>query len=144
MKRSFGGEGEDGGFTLVELIVFIVIIASSIAAIVPLYTEVLIGQQQTREQIQAKFLATELFEQIRGECQIKHTTFANLKLLSAATDLTGFQRSMTITDDPTDSYCVNIVISVANSSGAVIYLLPAQQICADHLPITGSLKSCQK
>ncbi|MBF0125315.1 MAG: hypothetical protein HQL60_08260 [Magnetococcales bacterium] len=121
-----------------------VIIATSIAAIVPLYTQVVIGQKSTREQVQAKFLATELFEQIRGECQVKHSTLAAVKLLVADTDLPNFQRTMTITDDAADPFCINVVIQVNTSDGSTQYRLPAQQICADRPPITGSLRSCQQ
>ncbi|MBF0136339.1 MAG: prepilin-type N-terminal cleavage/methylation domain-containing protein [Magnetococcales bacterium] len=55
------------GFTLIELIVFIVVVAVVMAGIVPLYLQVTLGSKNTREMLQAQYLAQERIEQMEAE-----------------------------------------------------------------------------
>ncbi|MBF0425033.1 MAG: type II secretion system protein [Magnetococcales bacterium] len=56
-----------GGFTLIELIVFILVVAIAMLAIVPLYLQVAVGAKSTREMLQGQYLAQERLEQMVAE-----------------------------------------------------------------------------
>ncbi|MBF0175464.1 MAG: prepilin-type N-terminal cleavage/methylation domain-containing protein [Magnetococcales bacterium] len=55
------------GFTLIELIVFIVVVALGLLAVVPLYLQITVGAKSSREMLQAQYLAQERLEQMLAE-----------------------------------------------------------------------------
>ncbi|MBF0369667.1 MAG: type II secretion system protein [Magnetococcales bacterium] len=59
--------GRETGFTLIELVLFLVVIAIAIGGILPLFLQVLSGINVFREQVQADFLAREILEEIQAQ-----------------------------------------------------------------------------
>ncbi|MBF0152493.1 MAG: type II secretion system protein [Magnetococcales bacterium] len=57
----------DSGFTLIELIVFIVVVSIALLAVVPLYFQVATGAKFAREMMQAQYLAQERLEEMISE-----------------------------------------------------------------------------
>jgi len=88
------------GFTLIELILFIVVMSIVVAGLVPMYTETLKGQNAIREQTQAAGVFMELRETVLGDCrvngliEINSTTYPSTPVVVPMGPIT-FQRIIT-------------------------------------------------
>ncbi|MBF0309083.1 MAG: prepilin-type N-terminal cleavage/methylation domain-containing protein [Magnetococcales bacterium] len=69
---------ERGGFSLIELIIFLVVVSVAFAGLVPLYSSVL-RSSFLRESVQGRFLADQVLEQMRAEVgELGSTGFDNI------------------------------------------------------------------
>ncbi|MBF0368171.1 MAG: prepilin-type N-terminal cleavage/methylation domain-containing protein [Magnetococcales bacterium] len=127
------------GFSLIELIIFIVIISITIAGVVPMFMEAL-SSSFVRENIQARFLAQEVLEEIYGDVnengsagfdRINSTNYpgdldldigANINFDRLITLGEGTLSGTTVTCDydtapsPSSDYgCVTVTVKVASS-----------------------------
>lgn len=101
MGRFGSGTHDEGGFTLAELLVAMVVLAVGLVAVASGFSYGLAGVEAGKQQTTATFLAEQGLEQIKGTAFVSITaaTFP-AEGYGAITGAPGYRRTVTVTDAP--------------------------------------------